>query len=94
MHREKGLLYKAVEDFLQCPQIRILVFMTSLAGIGNLSIGQGILREQGHENVGVGIPRFGALGDSRHVATDAVREGMNRMGQIVVDHLMAFQTLS
>jgi hypothetical protein len=43
--------------------------------------------------MGVCIPRFGALGDSGHVATDAVGERMDGMGQVSVNHLVAHEAL-
>ncbi len=43
--------------------------------------------------MGVCIPGFRALGDSGHVATDAVGERMNGMGQVLVNDLVAQEAL-
>ena len=72
MNLYKGLFDHAVIKFLQSLHIRVLMFVTGLARVGYRWILHGVFRQQGQENVRVDIPRFGALGDSGHVATDAV----------------------
>jgi hypothetical protein len=67
--------------------------MAGLAGVGNLWILHRIFGQQGHKHVGMGVTGFFASGNSRHVATDAVGKGMDGMGQVFVNHLMAYHTL-
>ena len=89
----EAFLSQTVVHFLQSHQVRVFVLMTCLARVGYVGIVQRILGEQRHKNMRVGIPGFTALCDSRHMAPDAVGKRVNGMGQRVIDHLMARQTL-
>lgn len=74
MNFHQGLFGYPLVKLLQGLQIRVLMFVTGLTRVGYRRILHGILWQQGHEHVGVDISRFGALGDSGHVATDTVCE--------------------
>jgi hypothetical protein len=93
MEPDKTPLGQAVKQFLQGGKVRIFVPVTLLTRIGNLGISQSVFGQEGYKHVGVGVPRFGAFGDSGHMATDAVGEGVDGMGQVVVNDLVTGQTL-
>ena len=67
--------------------------VTSLTRIGDFGVIQRVFGQEGHEHMGVGVSGFRALSYPGHVATDAVGERVDRMGQVVIDHLVTSQTL-
>ena len=93
MQSYQTLLGQAVKQFLQGQEVRIFMLMTSLARVGDLWVIQSVFRQQGDKYMGVGVAGFRALGDSGHVATDAVGERVDGMGQVVVYDLVTVQTL-
>ncbi len=93
MEPDKTPFCQTVKQFLQDGKVRIFVSVALLTRIGNLGISQGVFGQEGYKHVGVGVPRFGAFGDSGHMATDAVGEGVDGMGQVVVNDLVTGQTL-
>jgi len=93
MDTKQALLSQAVVQVLQRGQIGVFVFMTGLARVGHLGIIQRIFGQQGHKRMRVIISGFGALGDSGHVAADAVAKRMDGMGHLWVNHLVAHQAL-
>jgi hypothetical protein len=78
---------------LQRLQIRVFVFVAGLARVGNLWILHGVFGQQGHKHMGMSVTGFFASGDSRHVATNAVGKRMYGMGQVFVNHFVAYHTL-
>ena len=78
---------------LQFLQILILMFVTSLARIGDYRVLQGILGQQSDKNMAMQISRFGAPGNPGHVAPNAVRKRVDRMREIVIEIGVTKETL-
>jgi hypothetical protein len=78
---------------LQRLQIRVLVFVAGLARVGNLRILHRVFGQQGHKDMGMRVTGFFAFGNAGHVAADAVGKRVDGMGQVFVNHLMAYHTL-
>jgi hypothetical protein len=78
---------------LQSRQVRVFMFVTGLARVGNLRILHRVLGQQGHKHMGMRVTGFWASGDSGHVATDAVGERMYGMRHVLVNHFVAYHTL-
>ena len=93
MDPQQGFFGYTVIHILQSRQISILVLMTGLARIGNFGVIQRVFRQQGYKRMGVIVAGFLALGDSRHMTSDAVSKRVNGMGHVLVNHLMTHQTL-
>ena len=69
------------------------MFVAGLAGVGNLRILHRVFRQQGHKDMGMRVTGFFASGNSRHVAADTVGKRVDGMGQVLVNHLVAYHTL-
>jgi hypothetical protein len=93
MDPQKAPLGQPIEYLLQGCQISIFVFMTGLARVGDRRVLQGILRQQCHEHVAVGVAGFCAPGNFGHMATDTIAEGVDGMGCGAINHSVAHQTL-
>ena len=72
MDIKQALLGQAVVKVLQRRQIGVFVLMTGLTRVGHLGVIQSVFWQQGHKRMRVIVSGFSALGDSGHVATDAV----------------------
>jgi hypothetical protein len=82
---QQTLFNDTIVKLLQCFQIRVFVFVTGLARVGNLWILHRVFGQQGHKHMGMRVTGFFASGNAGHVAADAVGERMYGMRQVVVD---------
>ncbi len=80
--------------FVELVKIFVFVLVTGLTGVGDLRVLQRYLGQQGYKYMAVDIAGFGTLGNSWHMAADAVGKGMNRMGHVLVDLHVAFKALA
>jgi hypothetical protein len=85
--------YQRIPGCLKLFEILAFVFVTSLAGIGNVFVPQGILWQQSDEHVTVKIPGFSARRDPRHMAAHAVGKRVDRMSQVIIDQIMTTKAL-
>jgi hypothetical protein len=83
-------------SYLRCisPDILVLVVMADLTGVGQIGVLQRLHGRPRVEGVAAHVVGFGGAGDARHMATQTVGKGVDRMGPVVVDHGMAAQTLA
>ena len=93
MNPQQTLFNDTIVKVLQRLQIRVFVFVAGLARVGNLWILHRVSGQQCHKHMGMRVTGFFASGNSRHVATDAVGKRMYGMGQVFINHFVAYHTL-
>ncbi len=93
MNPQQTLFDDTIVKLLQSLQIRVFVFVTGLARVGNLRILHRVFGQQGHKHMGMRVTGFWASSDAGHVAADAVGERMYGMRQVTVNHFVAYHTL-
>lgn len=84
---------QAVVQVLERRQIGAFVLMACLTRVGHLGVIQSVFGQKRHKCMRVIVSGFAALGDSGHMATDAVGKRVDRMGHFLVNHFVAHQAL-